>query len=214
VFSIRENLSHWRAADTCLTRAARVYLYQSAPSIFGFVRNLRDKGSPSSIVNRLGEHATSQAFDVQIFDNNSSEILYQPERETMLKFVPLISGSSVNLLEQCDGFTSAMRALFATCNPALRPSKARFRLSSPSRIRNGRAISKSREVFESKVNPNCVIEWRQRFGFALYGKAHVPLAALAFDRDRLDCACNRSMEFDFKFAHTLNAQNVSLMPSP
>ena len=209
VFSLRENLPHCRAADACLTGAARVYLYQSAPSIFGFVRNLGDKGSPSSIVNRLGEHAASQAFDVQVFDNNRSEILYQPERETMLKFVSLIPGSSVNLWEQCDGFTAAMRTLFAACNLSLRPSKFGFRLPIPSRIRNGRAISEGREVFESKVDSNGVIERRQWFDFAFDRKTHVPFTALAFDRDRLNCARNRAVEFDFQFAYTLNAQGIA-----
>jgi hypothetical protein len=111
VFSIGENLSHPRTAEACLTGAARVYLDQSAPSIFGFVRNLRDKGSPRSIVYRLSQHATRQAFDVQVFDNYRSEILDQPEREPVLKFVPLIPDSSVNLLEQGDGLATTMRAL-------------------------------------------------------------------------------------------------------
>jgi hypothetical protein len=49
-------------------------------------------------VNRLGQHTAGHASDVQIFNNNRSEILYQPKRETMLEFVPLVSDSSVNLL--------------------------------------------------------------------------------------------------------------------
>jgi hypothetical protein len=79
VFSVGENFPHRFAADACLTGAARVYLYQSAPSIFGFVRNLTDKGSPRSILYRLSEHATRQAFDLQVFHNNRSEILNQAE---------------------------------------------------------------------------------------------------------------------------------------
>jgi hypothetical protein len=77
VLSVAESLSHCRVADACLTGAARVYLDQSAPSIFSFVRNLRDQSSPTGIVNRLGKQAACHALEVQIFDHNRSEILYR-----------------------------------------------------------------------------------------------------------------------------------------
>ena len=70
VFSVGENFPHRFAAEACLTSAARVNLDQSAPSIFGFVRNLTDQGSPRSILNRLNEQATRQAFDLQVFHSN------------------------------------------------------------------------------------------------------------------------------------------------
>ncbi len=109
VLSVGESLAHCRAADAGLTGAARVYLDQSAPSIFSLVRNLTDKSSPTGIVNRLGKQAACHAFEVQIFDNNRSKILYQPEPETMLELGPLIPDSSVTLLEQYNCFAAAIR---------------------------------------------------------------------------------------------------------
>ncbi len=209
VLSVGESLSHCRAADAGLTGAARVYLDQSAPSIFSFVRNLRDKSSPTGIVNRLGKHAACHAFEVQIFDNNRSEILYQPERETMLELLPLIPDSSVNLLEQYNCFAAAIRAFLAPCNLALGASKARFSLSIPSWIRYRWTIRERSEVFQPQVNSNRGVERGQWLGFACNREADVPFAAFAFDRHRLNLARNRAMQLDCNFSNTLNAKNIS-----
>ena len=207
VLSVGESLSHGRAADACLTGAARVYLDQSAPSIFSFVRNLTDKSSPTGIVNRLGKQAACHAFEVQIFDNNRSEILYQPERETMLELVPLIPDSSVNLLEQYNCFAAAIRAFLAPCNLALCASKARFSLSIPSWIRYRWTIRERSEVFEPQVNSNRGVERGQWLGFAFNREADVPFAA--FDGHSFNLARNRAMQLDCNFSNTLNAKNIS-----
>jgi hypothetical protein len=210
VFSVGEYLSQRSAADACLTGAARVYLYQSAPSIFSFVRNLGDKGSPRSIVNRLGKHAPRQAFDVQVFDNNRSEVLNQPERETMLKFVPLIPDSSVNLLEQGNSFAPTLRAFLASSNLPLCAAKTGFGLLIETRIPNCRAVGEGREVFESNVNTNRVIKRWQRLGFAFNRAAYIPLAACALHGDGLHLARNRAMQLDFDLADALNAKHVAV----
>jgi len=210
VFSVGERLAHCGSADACLTRTARVYLYQIAPSVFGFVRNLSEKGSPCSIVNRLGEHAASQAFDIQVFDNNRSEILNQPERQTMLELVPLIPDSSVNFLEQCNRFTPTLRAFLAARNLSLRSTKTRLSLLIETRIRNGRIVSECREVFEANINSDCVVERRQRFGFAFEREADVPLAALALHRDGLNLARNGAVQFHFDYSDALHAEHVAV----
>lgn len=61
---------HRCATETCLTRATRVDLHQHTPSPCRFVRELVDENRPSSIGDRLGQHATGQAFDVQVFDGS------------------------------------------------------------------------------------------------------------------------------------------------
>jgi hypothetical protein len=83
----------------------RVDRLQRATSVFSVVRKFGKEGGPRHIVYRLGEHAACQAFDVQIFDRNCSEVLYQPEREFVLKLVPLVLNTLVNLLQQplCGG---------------------------------------------------------------------------------------------------------------
>jgi len=67
-------------------------------------------------VYRLGEHAAGQAFEVQIFDRNCSEVFYHPEREFVLQLVPLVLNTLANLLQQPHRFAAAVRAFLATSN--------------------------------------------------------------------------------------------------
>jgi hypothetical protein len=161
-------------------------------------------------VNRLGEHAASQAFDIQVFDNNRSEILNQPERQTMLELVPLIPDSSVNFLEQRNRFTPTLRAFLAARNLSLRSTKTRLSLLIETRIRNGRIVSECREVFEAHIHSDCVVERRQRFGFAFEREADVPLAALALHRDGLNLARNGAVQFHFDYSDALHAEHVAV----
>jgi hypothetical protein len=163
-------------------------------------------------VNRLGEHATRQAFDVQVFDNNRSEVLNQPERETVLKFVPLVSYSSVNLLKQCNGFATAMRAFLASGNLPLRAAKSGFGLPIPARVWNWRAISESRKIFQTQINSDCVVKGWQGLGFAFNREAHVPLAAFALHGDRFNRARNGAVQLDFALPDTLNTEHVASEP--
>src|SRR5208283_4030136 len=90
VLSIRELLPHLCSAGAGLTGSTRVDGLEHTPSVFGFVREFREESSPTYIGYRLGEHATSQALDVQIFDGNYTEVLDQPERKLVLKLVSLV----------------------------------------------------------------------------------------------------------------------------
>jgi len=193
-----------------LTGAARVYFDQSAPSIFSFVRNLGDKSSPSSIVNRLAKQAASQAFNVQVFDNNRSEVLNQPEGETMLKFVPPVSDSSVNLWKQCNGLATAMRALLAAGNLPLRAAKSGFGLPIPARVWNWRAIRESRKIFQTQVHSDCVIERWQGLGFAFNREAYVPLTEFALSGDRFNRARHRTVPLDFDRSDALNTKHLAV----
>ena len=119
VLSIGEFLPHLCSAGAGLTGSPRVDGLQHTPSVFGFVREFREEGSPTYILYRLGEHSTSQALDVQIFDGHYTEVLDQPERKLVLKLVSLVLDSLVNLLQQCRRFTTTMRTLLTTGNFAL-----------------------------------------------------------------------------------------------
>jgi hypothetical protein len=195
-----------------LTGAARVYLDQSAPSVFSFVRNLKDQSSPTGIVHRLGQHSTGHALDLQILDHDGSVILDQPEREAMLKVVSLIPDSSVNLLQQHHGFTTPMRTFLATGDFALGTPEASLALLIPSRIGNRRAIGKGRQILQTQVNPNCSIERRQWLGFALNRKTDVPLAAFAFHGNRLNCAGHRAVQLHFHWTDALHPKYVAMQP--
>jgi hypothetical protein len=142
--------------------------------------------------------------------NNRSEILNQPERKTMLKLVPLIPDSGMDFLKQSNCLATAARPFFSTCHFPLCPSKFSFSPMITSRVRNRRASCESREVFQSKVNADCVVQWRQGLGVAVNRKARVPLATLALDRGSFNRASHRTVQLDFDLSDALNAKPVAV----
>jgi len=129
----------------------------------------------------------------------------------MLELVPLIPDSSVNFLEQCNRFAPTLRAFLAARNLSLRSTKTRLSLLIETRIRNGRIVSECREVFEANINSDCVVERRQRFGFAFDREADVPLAALALHRDGLNLARNGAVQFHFDYSALPGITRHSIM---
>jgi hypothetical protein len=154
-------------------------------------------------VYRLGEHAACQAFDVQIFDSNCSEVLYQPEREFVLKLVPLVLNTLVNLLQQPHRFAATVRAFLATSNLTLSTAQFRFGFLVPAAVRHRLTVGQRGERFQPNINTDFLRVGWQRLRFALSGETDVPLAALSLDGDGFNFAANRAMQFDF-----------NLMPSP
>jgi len=115
----------------------------------------------------------------------------------------------VNFLEQRNSLTSAARTLLATGHPPLGATQFCFSVSMPSRIRNRFAVGEGGEGFESDIDADCIIENGKRLGFPFGGEANVPLAALAFDRDRFNLACNGAVQFNFDLSDALNAKRIS-----
>jgi hypothetical protein len=209
VLSVRECLVHRCPTETCLAGASGIHRDQLPTSVFSFVGEFCEEARPTGIVNRLGQHSSSEALDVQVFHNDCAEVLYQPKRQPVLELVPLISDSSVNLLQKSNNLATTLRAAFTSSNPSLCPPKFRFGLPVPTRVRNCIAVGQSREGFQANVDPDCMIAGRKWFCFTFDGEADVPLATLTLHGDRLDYPSNRTMQLDFDFPDTLNSERVA-----
>jgi hypothetical protein len=159
-------------------------------------------------VYRLGEHTACQAFDIQIFDRNYTEVLDQPERKLVLKLMPLVLDSLVNFLQQHHRFSAALRTFLATSNFTLGTSQLRFGLLIPPGVWHRLVIRQGCEVCESDINSNLFRAGWQWFCFALYGKTRIPFTAFTFDGDCFNLATNRAVQFDFDLSDTLNAKHV------
>jgi hypothetical protein len=178
VLSIREFLPHLCSACACLTCSTWVDSLQRATSTFSLVRKFRKEGCPTRIVYRLGEHAACQAFDVQIFNRNYTEVLDKPERKLVLKLMSLVLDSLVNFLQQRNSFTATVRAFPAASNLALSTAQLRFRSLIPAWVRDRLVIGQVSEFLQPNVNPNFVSVHRQCIRFALYGETGVPLLSI------------------------------------
>jgi hypothetical protein len=111
-----------------LTRILGVYLDYSPTSVCSFVVKHVDEGRPPYIRNCFGKDSRRQTFDLEVFDSNHSEILYQPIRQLVLKILPLIGHVLVRFLQQQDGLTTTVWFLIlASCYFTLSTTKFRLR---------------------------------------------------------------------------------------
>lgn len=85
VLPIRQSLADTRAADACLTRAARVNLHQLTTSVLSFVRQFIGERGPSGIVDGLRQHSAGQSLDVQVFDGDQPIAIHELPREFVVK---------------------------------------------------------------------------------------------------------------------------------
>jgi|SRR5271167_1800986 len=91
-----------------LTRVLRVYLDYLPTSVSSFVGKYVEEGRPSDIVNCFGKNASRQTLDVEVFDGNHAEVLYQPVRQLVLKIFALIGNVLVHFLQQQDCLTTPL----------------------------------------------------------------------------------------------------------
>src|SRR5258708_674977 len=111
------------AAETRLTRPARVYLDEITPGTCSLVRDFLHESSPSGIVDRLRQHSAGQPFDVQIFDGDQAVTINNFTRLLMMEIGALLLDMGMSPLEKLHGLTSALRAFLAPRNSALGDSQ-------------------------------------------------------------------------------------------
>jgi len=208
VLSIREQLPHRSSTDTGLRCASGIHSNQLPTSIRSFVGKFCNERRPASVMHRLGQHSSSKTFDVQVFDNDCAEVSNEIERLPMLKLISQTIDSSVNFLEQSNRLPSAMRSSLSASYSTLSPTQFGFSTSIPARIRNWLARGQGSEGFETHVDSNSIVENGKRLCVAFNGETDVPLAAITFDRNRLDCARNRTMHLNCDLPDTLNPKNI------
>ena len=143
--ALSQSLQYARPAGACLARAEWILSNKSPASIFRFVGNHAQELSPSGIVNTFSEHPSRQAFDIQIFNCDNSEVINQPATNLVMKVSTLIGDVLMNLAKQDHSFATTVRAFLSTSYFALSASQFRLRFSIPARVRNLRAVAQSGE---------------------------------------------------------------------
>ena len=209
---VRELLPHLRPAQAGLARSVWVYRYQPATSICSFVRKLGEEGSPSYIVDGLGEHPSRQSPDVKVLYRNRPEVVDQPERELVLELVALVLDSGVYLLKQCYSLAASIRALLAPGNLALGTAERGFGILVEPGIGNGFSIGQSGEVNQPDINPDFIVKGRKSVGCILNRQANIPLTALPLERGGLDLPDQGSVEFDLDVPNALDTKHPSIEP--
>src|SRR5882672_1972951 len=204
--SLAQCLRIRRSAHASLRRSARVYLHQHTTSFCRFVRELGDQRRPSGVINGLGEHPSRQALDVQVFDDDQSEQNDQRPGNLVREIFSLIAHLSMRSLQLSDRLLSVVTASLATGNLTLRPPELGLRFLVVSGIRDLGPVRQRGEGAQSHVKARLFYRSGQWFRLAFDAQHRVPPSGLSFDRDGLDLAFNRTMQFDPDGADSLQPQ--------
>jgi hypothetical protein len=142
------------ALETGLACPATVNFHVPATSLFSFVTQAVLKVRPCSIVNRLGESATSHSFDVQRFNGNQIKLSNQPFRQFVNEVFAAVSRPQVQLRNSRLSEFSPLRSLAATGYNTLSAPKFSLHGSIPARVLDLLAGAESSKRFKTNVNAN------------------------------------------------------------
>src|SRR5262245_24234315 len=134
---LAQSLRIWFTARTALRSSAWIDLDQLSTSFCRFVGEFGEKGRPPGIVDRLGQQATGQSFDIQIFHGNPVVAVDQFARRLVMKVGALVSDMRVRPLQQAHRFLAALRAFLSARHTAvLRQNSIRpvFSITSSGRL--------------------------------------------------------------------------------
>src|SRR5712691_1090265 len=207
--SLRQWLADCCTTETGLTRAARIDVHQLTPSLCRFVRKLADEPRPSSVIDRLGEHATRQPFDVQILDSDHAIGIDQLTCNFMLKVSPLVLDLGMRFLEQQHGFAAILPTSLPASDTPLSQAQLGLRSLVVARIVDGRPIGERRKGGQAHIDARMCVGGRQQLSVNLDTEAGIPFTACALDRDRLDSTIDWAMQFDLEVSNALHVETRS-----
>lgn len=137
-----------------LRSATRIDFNQFDTSVFSFVSKVVDDLSPRGVVNVLGMHPASQAFDVELFNSDPTEAINQISSYFVAEITTAISDPSV--IFSNGGYTLApsLGPSFASSDCALSPSHALRSAPCPIRALYGFAVAQCNEAGQPEIDAN------------------------------------------------------------
>lgn len=160
-----------------LGSAARIDQDELDPGACSLVVEHRGQLCPRSIVDVLGEHPARHAFDVEIFNRDTTEAVDQVATDLMQHVAPTV-GDARLISRQCGlALASDVRSTLAPRQRSLAPSEALGSFLGPAGPVYRFAIGQGHKRCKTKVKANA-IRSRTVDDFNLDGEHHVPLASL------------------------------------
>ena len=191
-----------------LTGVMRIHLDELRTSACCLVAQHRDELRPRSIVDILGQGASSQAFHIQFFDDDSVVVSYQP-RTSLMEVIGACSGRSrVATSHHHACFASPTRASRLARKGALPHSQASLGSSRRFQARDESAIGKSGEGRNAEVDANRAIQGAKSNLMPFHVQADGPTLHIPSEDARLDGAVfrYRPVQIDAQSArHALEA---------
>jgi hypothetical protein len=204
--SLAQCLRIRRSAHASLRRSTRVNLHQRTTSFCRFVHELCGESRPSGVINRLGQHSTSQALHVQLFNHYQPEHHNQRPGNLVREIRSLVAHMRVSALQLSNGFLPVITASLAAGNLALRSPHRGLGLFVVPRVFDLGSIRERSEGSQPHIKAGLLGRRRQRFRLTFYAEHRVPLSSLALECDGFDIAFDWPMQFDFDRPYTLQSQ--------
>jgi hypothetical protein len=207
--TIPKFLGNLCTAQAGLGRASGVYLNKLAPGAFSLVREFAQEGTPTSIVDGLGQHPAGKPFNVQTLDDDHAVIIHQHPTSFVMKIGTLVLDTRVLPLQHGNGFPASVRSLiFATCDCALCYTQAALGIPVEAWIGNLGTIAEGCEGRQPHVNANRRDRCRQQIKLTLDGEDDEPTASLPLDRNGFDLSLYGAVQLDLDFTYTLNSHQL------
>lgn len=188
------------AAATHLRCAVWVHSKELSTSVCSFVGNLIKEHSPSSIIDRLGEPSTCQAFEVQIFDRYQAIVRNNPLTDFVMKVASLIANMRVSALQELNSFAATMTAFLSSGYFALCLSESCLRFFEVARILYLKTFRERGKRRQSHIYADRCRADRQSNRIAFNRETGKPVSRFTLDSERFDFAFYGTMQLDFDFA--------------
>lgn len=211
--AIRKGFLNYRPTQTCLRRAARVNLDELSTGAFCLVRKHSEKTSPSCIVNRLRQHPASKPLHVQVLYGNRAVLIDEVARELVVEVRPLISDVGMSPLQLEHGLAAAVTPLLSPGYLTLAAPEPDLSIPVVARVLDRRAVGQDGETRQANVDADRMFASRKRGGFPFGAEAREPVASFPFDRDRLNFAFQRPMQFELDVARPVDAEFAAVEQS-
>lgn len=180
------------AGGTVLTCEVRLDFYQHLISVFSFIFQLLKESRPRYIVNLFAQNSFTQSDDVQIFNRYQIVLFDQHCRNLVLKIVSLVLNLSVNFSQMIDCFSPLIRAFFAARNFSLRSAKFLLSRFVVFEIVYLCAVRQSYKRFNSSVQTDSQVCFRQRLNFVFNCEYDKPTRNFTFNCASFNFAFNRA----------------------
>ncbi len=210
MLSVGKPLRDCCSTQTSLAGTRWVHSNVLAPGTLSLVRKRSKKTTPPHVMNRLGEHTVSQAFNVECLYGNGSVLLNETVGQLVLKILPLIRHMLVNLRKDLNGLMTTIGTFLPSCYSTLRYPQSSLCLAIPTWILNRRTIGQDSEGFQINVYADSCVRPPQRLRFYCARKASIPSAAYPLEKQRAYCLRQWTVQFDFHVADLGDSNTLAL----
>lgn len=172
--------------------------YHPAPSFFRFVCSVVEELAPPSVAYALSQTMIlDHASDIQIFDGDKPEAVYNVSGNLMMEIGTLISDSTMESSQEELRPSPILRSLFLLRKLAV--SGSEFLLGNPEmlRVNDGRIVGEDGEGLDPQIDAYRSGGNRSGDRSKVNREAGIPLACFPLNRASFNLTNDRAVEFNF-----------------